>query len=56
MEACWIAAKELHDDIAKTNASSKKVYDSMEAFQGAAYPWFRVAELSYDSFMIRHLA
>jgi hypothetical protein len=28
----------------------------MEAFQGAAYPWFRVAELNYDSYMIRHLA
>ena len=55
MEACWKAAKELHGDIAKTNASFKKVYDSMEAFQGAAYPWFRVAELNYDSFMIRHL-
>ena len=56
MDACWKAAKELHEDIAKTNASFKKVYDSMEAFQGAAYPWFRVAEFSYDSFMIRHLA
>ena len=28
----------------------------MEAFQGAAYPWFRVAEFNYNSFMIRHLA
>jgi TRAP-type mannitol/chloroaromatic compound transport system substrate-binding protein len=56
MEACYKAAKELHADIAKTNASFKKVYESMEAFQGAAYPWFRVAEFNYDSFMIRHLA
>ena len=56
MEACWKAAHELHDEIAKTNASFKKVYESMEAFQGAAYPWFRVAELNYDSFMIRHLS
>ena len=34
MEACYKAAKGLHDDIAKTNASFKKVYDLMEAFQG----------------------
>jgi TRAP-type mannitol/chloroaromatic compound transport system substrate-binding protein len=56
MDACWKAAQELHDEIAKTNASFKKVKESMEAFQGAAYPWFRVAELNYDSYMIRHLA
>ena len=56
MDACWKAAQELHDEISKTNARFKKVRDSMEAFQGAAYPWFRVAELNYDSFMIRHLA
>ena len=37
-------------------ASFKKVKESMEAFQGAAYPWFRVAELNSDSYMIRHLA
>jgi TRAP-type mannitol/chloroaromatic compound transport system substrate-binding protein len=56
MEACYKAAIELHTEISKTNASFKKVYDSMQAFQGAAYPWFRVAELNYDSFMIRHLS
>ena len=56
MEACWKAAQELHAEIAKTNESFKKVKESMEAFQGAAYPWFRVAELNYDSFMIRKLS
>ena len=38
----------------KTNASFKKVYDSMNAFMKPAYSWFQVAELNYDSFMIRH--
>jgi len=56
MEACWKAAQELHAEIAKTNESFRKVKESMEAFQGAAYPWFRVAELNYDSFMIRKLS
>ena len=54
MEACYKAAIELHDEIAKTNESFKKVYESMKAFRDNTYPWFNVAELNYDSFMIRH--
>jgi TRAP-type mannitol/chloroaromatic compound transport system substrate-binding protein len=56
MDACWDAAHKLHDDIAKTNPSFKKVYESMKSFQDAAYPWWRVAELTYDSYMIRKIA
>jgi TRAP-type mannitol/chloroaromatic compound transport system substrate-binding protein len=54
MEACFKAAHELHDEIAKTNESFKKVYDSMNNFMHPAYSWSQVAELNYDSFMIRH--
>jgi TRAP-type mannitol/chloroaromatic compound transport system substrate-binding protein len=54
MEACYKAAKELHDEISVTNASFKKVYESMTAYSNNAYQWFQVAELGYDSFMIRH--
>jgi TRAP-type mannitol/chloroaromatic compound transport system substrate-binding protein len=54
MEACFNAAKELHSEIAKENASFKKVYDSMTAFSNNGYQWFQVAELGYDSFMVRH--
>jgi TRAP-type mannitol/chloroaromatic compound transport system substrate-binding protein len=54
MEACFKAAKELHSEIAGTNASFKKVYDSLTAYTNNAYQWFQVAELSYDSFMVRH--
>jgi len=53
MEACLKAAHELHADIAKTNESFKKVYDSMNAYMKPAYSWFNVAEFNYDSFMIR---
>ena len=49
MEACYKAAKELHDEIAVTNADFKKVYDSMTAFPNEGYSWFQVAELTYDS-------
>ncbi len=38
----------------KTNASFKKVYESMNAFMKPGYSWFQVAEINYDSFMIRH--
>ena len=54
MEACFKAAKELHGEIAATNASFKKVYDSMTNFTNNGYQWFQVAELGYDSFMARH--
>ena len=32
----------------------KKVYDSMTNYTNAGYQWFQVAELGYDSFMVRH--
>ncbi len=54
MEACFKAAKELHGEIATTNASFKKVYDSMTNYTNNGYQWFQVAELGYDSFMVRH--
>jgi TRAP-type mannitol/chloroaromatic compound transport system substrate-binding protein len=54
MEACLKAAHELHDEIAKSNESFKKVYDSMNAYMKPGYSWFQVAELNYDSFMVRH--
>jgi TRAP-type mannitol/chloroaromatic compound transport system substrate-binding protein len=55
MEACWKAANELHDEISKSNANFKKLYDSMLAFRNNTYQWYQVAELSYDSFMVRHV-
>jgi TRAP-type mannitol/chloroaromatic compound transport system substrate-binding protein len=54
MEACYKSAEELHNEIGQTNAPFKKVYDSMNGFMKPGYEWFQVAELNYDSFMIRH--
>ncbi len=54
MDACFKAAKELHSEIATTNESFKKVYDSMTNFSNNAYQWFQVAEIGYDNFMARH--
>jgi TRAP-type mannitol/chloroaromatic compound transport system substrate-binding protein len=54
MEACFKAAKELHNEIAATNESFRKVYDSMTNFSNNGYQWFQVAEIGYDNFMARH--
>src|SRR6185437_3335229 len=54
MEASFKAAKELHGEISQTNAPFKKVYDSMTEWTTNGYQWFQVAELTYDSFMVRH--
>src|ERR1035437_5571533 len=54
MEASFQAAKELHSEIAATNESFRKVYDSMTNFSNNAYQWFQVAEIGYDNFMARH--
>ena len=54
MEASFKAAKELHAEVAATNANFKKVYESMTAFSNQGYQWFQVAEVGYDSFMARH--
>ena len=45
---------ELHSEIAKENASFKKVNDFLLEFTRNGYQWFQVAELNYDSFMVRH--
>jgi TRAP-type mannitol/chloroaromatic compound transport system substrate-binding protein len=39
--------------LSKTSPLFKKLYDSLVAFRGASLIWFQVAELSFDSFMIR---
>jgi TRAP-type mannitol/chloroaromatic compound transport system substrate-binding protein len=54
MEASFKAAKELHSEVAATNANFKKVYDSLTGFSNNAYQWFQVAEVGYDNFMARH--
>jgi TRAP-type mannitol/chloroaromatic compound transport system substrate-binding protein len=54
MEASFKAAKELHAEVAATNANFKKVYESLTAFSNSGYQWFQVAEVAYDNFMARH--
>ena len=53
MEACYKAAIEIYADLSKTNPHFKKLYDSLVAYRGDSLVWLQVAELSFDSFMIR---
>ena len=54
MEGCYKEAMALHGEIAKENASFKKVNDSMMDFTRNGYQWHQVAEAGYDNFMVRH--
>jgi TRAP-type mannitol/chloroaromatic compound transport system substrate-binding protein len=53
MEACYKAANDIYAGLNQTNPHFKKLYDSLTAFRGDSYAWMQVAELSYDSFMMR---
>ncbi|MBI2713737.1 MAG: TRAP transporter substrate-binding protein [Rhizobiales bacterium] len=53
MEASYKAANDTYNEVSAKNADFKKVYDSMVAFRGDGYLWWQVAELGFDSFMVR---
>src|SRR6266700_3454987 len=53
MEACYKAALDIYADLSNTNPHFKKLYDSLVAFRGDSLVWLQVAELSFDSFMMR---
>ena len=54
MEACSRRPRNCMPRSPRRTQSFKKVYDSMTAFSNNTYQWFQVAELGYDSFMVRH--
>jgi TRAP-type mannitol/chloroaromatic compound transport system substrate-binding protein len=47
------AANEIYADLTKTNRHFAKMYASLSAFRAESLAWMQVAELSYDSFMMR---
>ncbi|MBF0168390.1 MAG: TRAP transporter substrate-binding protein [Alphaproteobacteria bacterium] len=52
LEACYKAANEVFEETSATNANFKKVFDHWKAFRDMEYDWFRVAENTYDNFMV----
>jgi TRAP-type mannitol/chloroaromatic compound transport system substrate-binding protein len=53
MEACYKSANEIYAELAQSNPMFKKLYDSLTGFRGDSYQWQQVAELTFDSFMMR---
>ena len=53
MEACYKAANEVYDGLSKSNPHFKKLYDSLVPFRNDSFAWLQVAELGFDSFMMR---
>jgi TRAP-type mannitol/chloroaromatic compound transport system substrate-binding protein len=53
LEACYKAANDIYADLSKTNAHFKKLHDSLVSFRGDSLAWNQVAELGFDSFMMR---
>jgi TRAP-type mannitol/chloroaromatic compound transport system substrate-binding protein len=56
MEASWKATMDLHAEVGKENANFKKINESMMDFTKNGYQWSRVAENSYDQFMMRKMS
>jgi TRAP-type mannitol/chloroaromatic compound transport system substrate-binding protein len=53
LEACYKAAQDIYVELSKENPLFKKTYDSLLAFRGDSTAWNQVAELGFDSFMMR---
>jgi TRAP-type mannitol/chloroaromatic compound transport system substrate-binding protein len=53
LEACYKAANGIYADLSKSNPHFKKMYDSLSSFRNESLAWMQVAELGYDSFMMR---
>ena len=53
LEACYGAANEIYADLAKSNPHFGKMYSSLSGFRNESLVWMQVAELSFDTFMMR---
>jgi TRAP-type mannitol/chloroaromatic compound transport system substrate-binding protein len=53
MEACYHSANEIYAELAQSNGHFKKMLESLTAYRSDSYQWMQVAELAYDSFMMR---
>jgi len=53
MEASYKVSLDIYAELSNTNPMFKKLYDSLVAYRGDSLVWFQVAELSFDSFMMR---
>src|SRR6267142_2016274 len=54
MDASLRAALDLYAEVSKSNADFKKVWEAMLAFRNDEYLWWQVAELTYDTYLVRN--
>jgi TRAP-type mannitol/chloroaromatic compound transport system substrate-binding protein len=54
MDASLKAALEVYGEVSARNSDFKKIWDHLLAFRNDAYLWWRVAEYSYDDYLIRN--
>ncbi len=53
LETCYKAANEIYADLSKTNPHFGKMHASLSNYRNESYAWMQVAELSFDTFMMR---
>jgi TRAP-type mannitol/chloroaromatic compound transport system substrate-binding protein len=53
MEACYKTATDHYAELSKTNPMFKRMYDSLTPFRSDSYLWQQVAEMGFDTFMVR---
>jgi hypothetical protein len=53
-KASFTSAMELYAEISATNPNFKKVYALLTHFANDGYQWWQVAELGFDSLMVRN--
>ena len=53
LEACYKAAQEVYAEHSKSNPMFKKMHDSLTSYKNDSTAWNQVAELGFDSFMMR---
>ena len=53
LETCYKAANEIYAELSKSNPHFGKMHASLAAYRSESLAWMQVAELSFDSFMMR---
>lgn len=56
MDTAYRAAEQLYEDLSAKDPEWKKIYTDYDKFRTDEYQWFRIAEQSYDSFMMNQRA
>jgi TRAP-type mannitol/chloroaromatic compound transport system substrate-binding protein len=52
LDACYKSAQEIYADLSAKNPKWKKIYEPWKKFLDDEHQWFRVAEQTFDNFML----